>query len=424
MKRKELTFTVKVITPTFMGGGFGQNDSIRPSEIKGLMRYWFRAVAGSIVGDDIKALKKLESLVFGSQERRSPFGIVIKYLKEYEEYKLDWNNLEKGVKYLGFVINMNKERLNNVIKAGSKFEVKFLFKNSVDERIIKLVAYSFYLATALGGFGLRARRGFGSWQIIDVRTEGIEEKTSKDFEHLKDYDLGKDKIHNIKGIIEGFKELIKNLTEITNLNRNYNFKTIDENFIYIHRLNSNNWQDVLDNLGNKYKNFRKIRINGVFVTPEYYNIRNFISNKCEWDKIRKNQWNFAFGLPIQINSREGIPNVLNVPPKRNKRGNIIPTTIGRFKVEHKNDYLERLPSTVWFSIKEKNNQYYAILTYLEGNLFPDENNDKIIFEFDKFLPLNRKCNNPPKSIEVQYNADELKDKVKSFLRGFNNVRRN
>ncbi len=418
MERKELTFTVKVITPTLMGGGFGQNDRIRPSEIKGLMRYWFRAIAGSIIGNNIKALKDLEGLVFGSQERKSPFRIVIEYLKEYEEYNLDWNNLGRGVKYLGFVINMNKERLNNVIKAGSKFEVKFLFKNSVDEKIVKLVAYSFYLATALGSFGLRARRGFGSWQIIDVRTEGIDEKTSKDFEHLKDYDLGiiesKDR-DNIKEIIKSFKELIKNLTEINNSNRNYNFKTVDEDFIYIHGLVGNNWKEALDDLGNKYKNFRR---NNRQTTPEYFNIKNFISSKCEWDKIKikKNQWNFAFGLPIQINSREGIPNVLNVSPKRNKRGNIIPTTIGRFKVKHKNDYLERLPSTVWFSIKEKDNQYYAILTYLEGKLFPDEEKDKIIFEFDKNLNLQIKCRNFPKSVEIEYDVNALKEKTQKFIK--------
>jgi len=74
---KEITFKVKTITPTLMCGGFGQNDGIRPSEIKGMMRYWFRAVAGSVIGDNLEALKKLENQIFGSKERKSPFRIII-----------------------------------------------------------------------------------------------------------------------------------------------------------------------------------------------------------------------------------------------------------------------------------------------------------------------------------------------------------
>jgi len=404
---KDITFTIKVITPTLMGGGFGQNDGIRPSEIKGLMRYWFRAVAGSVIGDDIKTLKNLEEKVFGSQERKSPFRIVIERFNEKQSLeKVIFNNLSDGAKYLGFVLNMNKERLNNVIKAGSEFKVKFLFKNFVDEKIIKLVAYSFYLATALGGFGLRARRCLGSWQIIDVRTEGINEN----LDNLKDYDLERSEIDNIKKIIKGLKNLIEGLKDINNSNRNYNFKTINEDFIYIHRLAGNNWEESLDDLGNKYKNFRR---NNRQTTPEYFNIKNFISNGCRWDKIRKNQWNFAFGLPIQLNSkgssRISIKNLLSV----NSR-NIL--KVGSFKVKHNKEYIERLPSTAWFSIKEKNNQYYTILTYLEGKLFPDEEKDKIIFEFNKNLNLQIKCRNFPKSVEIEYDVNDLKEKAQKFLK--------
>ncbi len=57
---QSIEFKVKVITPTLMEGGFGKNDSVRPSEIKGMMRYGFCATAGSIVGNNIKALKSLE----------------------------------------------------------------------------------------------------------------------------------------------------------------------------------------------------------------------------------------------------------------------------------------------------------------------------------------------------------------------------
>ncbi len=409
---KKITFTVKVITPTLMGGGFGQNDGIRPSEIKGLMRYWFRAVAGLVVGDDIKALKKLEEKVFGSQERKSPFRIIIEDFNKNNSLELErinFNNLPNGVKYLGFVLNMNKGRLENVIKSDSEFKVKFLFKSFVDEKIIKLVAYSFYLSTALGGFGLRARRGFGSWQIVNINTEGINEN----LDNLKDYDLEKKEVKNIKEIIKKFKELIKELSNVNNLNRNLNFKTIDENYIYIHKLNGNTWNHALDNLGNSYKIFRK---NNRPTTPEYFNVRNFILNNCKWNKIRKNQWNFAFGLPIQLNSKGSsslsIKKLLSINAKKSLK-------VGTFKIKHNDDFLERLPSTVWFSIKEYKNEYYVILTYLEGNLFPNEKNEKedeIIFEFDKNSNLQNKCENFPKFVEIEYDVNSLKERAKSFVK--------
>ena len=395
---QSLEFTVKVITPTLMGGGFGQNDGIRPPEIKGMMRYWFRTVAGSVIGNDIKALKSLEEKVFGSQERKSPFRIVISGLKETDKINLSWLDLPNGVKYLGFVINMNKERLNNVIKAGSEFKVKFLFKNSVDNKIIKIVTYSFYLATALGGFGLRPRRGFGSWQILSIDTRGITE----DLEYLKNYDLG-----NIKEVIIK----LRNLTGL-NQNRNLNFRTVSENFICIHKLNGSSWKNAFDDLGKRYQSFRR---NGLSTTPEYHNIKNYIKFGCNWRRINKNNWNFAFGLPIQINSKKGIPSLLGLPPKKNRRGNIIPTSIGIFKIKHNSEILERLPSSVWFSIKEKDGNYYVVLTYLEGKLFPDENHDKVVFQFDKDLNLQSKCKNPPKSVEVEYDANDLKQRAKDFV---------
>ncbi len=254
---QSIEFKIKVITPTLMGGGFGQNDGIRPSEIKGMMRYWFRALAGSVVGNDIKALKSLEEKVSGSQERKSPFRTVISGLKETDKINLSWFDLPNGVKYLGFVINMNKERLNNSIKADSEFKVKFLFKNSVDNKIIKLVAYSFYLATALGGFGLRARRGFGSWQIEDIDTNV--ESLKENLEKLKNYDLD-----NIKVNIDKAEKILRNLSEALdvktqNSSKNHtklNFTNFIDYRLKQIQTDKTDWKDLLNDLGAYYRYFR------------------------------------------------------------------------------------------------------------------------------------------------------------------------
>ncbi len=291
-----------------MGGGFSQNDSIRTSEIKGLMRYWFRAVAGSVIGNDIKALKKLEEKVFGSQERKSPFRIVIgkerlSYLNKYSQ-EFQFSKDMNGLVYLGignvlFKWNKAKQKWKfneekiNIIAPNSTFKVKFLFKNSVDEKIIKLVAYSFYLSTALGGFGLRARRGFGSWQIVDVETEGINEN----LDNLKDYGL-----KNTNNIIDEAKSTLKSFHKVDN-NLNKNMKLNYTNFINyeLKQINPNktNWKDLLNDLGAYYRYFR---VNPISIDLQKDNFKR--KHTKDYDEILnkrkkvKELYNPIFGLNI------------------------------------------------------------------------------------------------------------------------------
>ncbi|MGC8869393.1 MAG: type III-B CRISPR module RAMP protein Cmr1, partial [Sulfurihydrogenibium sp.] len=66
---KEGTFKIEIITPTIMGGADSKElDSlkIRPSEIKAMMRYVFRAIAGKFVDHkNIEQLLKVEGEIFG-----------------------------------------------------------------------------------------------------------------------------------------------------------------------------------------------------------------------------------------------------------------------------------------------------------------------------------------------------------------------
>ena len=67
----EVEFTLEAVTPIFMRGADQTKAEIRAPSIKGLMRWWFRALAGSYFGDDISGLRKAEEFVFGSTGRRS-----------------------------------------------------------------------------------------------------------------------------------------------------------------------------------------------------------------------------------------------------------------------------------------------------------------------------------------------------------------
>lgn len=67
---KTCTLNCTIISPMFSYGN--QRTELRPSELKGLMRYMFRA---AILEPDTKNLYKLESKYFGNAEKiASPFG--------------------------------------------------------------------------------------------------------------------------------------------------------------------------------------------------------------------------------------------------------------------------------------------------------------------------------------------------------------
>ena len=53
MKTEEIT--LKVITPMFMLGADNRTPELRPSEFKGMMRFWWRAIKAS---NDISNLRK------------------------------------------------------------------------------------------------------------------------------------------------------------------------------------------------------------------------------------------------------------------------------------------------------------------------------------------------------------------------------
>ncbi|MFT4136280.1 type III-B CRISPR module RAMP protein Cmr1 [Microbacterium sp.] len=65
------SITLRVQTPMFLQGQPGHagepgKAEVRPSAIRGLVRFWLRAVVGSVVGDDLDRVAQVESAILGS----------------------------------------------------------------------------------------------------------------------------------------------------------------------------------------------------------------------------------------------------------------------------------------------------------------------------------------------------------------------
>lgn len=210
----------KIITPLFMSGADGQIPEIRPSEIKGMMRFWWRAINGH---QSITSLKKSEEELFGSSDEavgRSKFSLRINHTKldtlEYQPVPT------KSFKAPAFKPD---QTFNLVLSANDGF--------NGFETIFNLLKISLIL----GGFGKRSRRGFGSLQIV--------KENGSDF--VFNYSL--ESICNILNAIvsKGFKVSDNKIIRINAVSKDAHYPYIKE--IEIGNKSYSSWEALIKKIG-------------------------------------------------------------------------------------------------------------------------------------------------------------------------------
>lgn len=149
-----VTFECEIITPMFLAGADGKTPELRPPSIKGMMRFWWRAIKGE---DNIEKLGIEEGNLFGSSDEKIGKA---KFL-----VRIIANNLTTG-EFSPVPHRTNKFKFKG-FNIGQKFSVLLAGKDNITN--FKTI---YELAMLLGGFGKRSRRGFGSihcenWDFTD-----------------------------------------------------------------------------------------------------------------------------------------------------------------------------------------------------------------------------------------------------------------
>lgn len=147
---QSITFTCEIITPMFLSGADGTTPELRAPSIKGAMRFWWRAMNGHL---ELGELKRQEGEIFGNTDKRSSFAMQI-----IEQQALQ-------VQSQAVLPHKERSFYKSAFKPRQSFNVVFRF---ADPSIENLIKHLFPLCCVLGGFGGRARRGFGSLRITDV----------------------------------------------------------------------------------------------------------------------------------------------------------------------------------------------------------------------------------------------------------------
>lgn len=139
-----ITFECEIITPMLLAGADGKTPELRPPSIKGMMRYWWRAIKAE---DDIDKLRKEESEIFGSSDEKigkSKFSIRVISKNLFSDNFSPVPHSNKTFKFQGY-------------KPGQKFSIMIFGNND-----ISLYQKILDMTLLLGGLGKRSRRGFGS----------------------------------------------------------------------------------------------------------------------------------------------------------------------------------------------------------------------------------------------------------------------
>jgi CRISPR-associated protein Cmr1 len=182
------TCIIKVITPIFGGGAeAGVNDPvtlIRPSSIRGHLRFWWRATRGAQF-NSVEALRQREGEIWGTTKNPSPVNIAVKPVKRRDKRRPD--------NYYGFdqygpeayVLFSAKQNENELCKEGVMFSLELwwltherlqeLRRKENEERLKARqpplpdvedigpdIEAAVWAWVNFGGIGARTRRGFGA----------------------------------------------------------------------------------------------------------------------------------------------------------------------------------------------------------------------------------------------------------------------
>ncbi len=170
---KTHTFDVEVVTPLFLSGADQNTAELRPPSLKGMLRFWWRALYGR---DSIKDMKEEEAKIFGDTDHKS--DLVIR-LHNTSNCRSVLTNINKGktitvqsqgktfpisiIEYLAYGLYEYKKGSGNVFTkhhfqpGDTKFTIQTECSNKFESKILNVLK----ILHCFGGIGSRNRNGFG-----------------------------------------------------------------------------------------------------------------------------------------------------------------------------------------------------------------------------------------------------------------------
>ena len=378
MGMTKLEADFRIVTPLFMGGAYPEIPELRVPGIKGALRFWWRALA---YGRDLKKIKEEEGQIFGSTKHGQSRAIM-----EISQEKLEPNADQffrgrQGLMYLGYGPikkgELDRKYLKPPINATLHIYIKTNGNNALgDSEVANQISSALKAMGLFGGLGSRSRRGFGSFNLSDLKRDGnsIFEQPSS-VEDLK---------KQIREILEGF-DRHKELPEYTAFG--------SETAVYIYHTGSADPLESLDEIGKMMLQYRV----GIRGHPSMFQLDTDLAKKALTVQVDRHPQRIFFGLPHNYHFPKLVGQTLEVRPISHNRG-----------VSH-----DRRASPLFIHIHELKNRKYAVVATLMPAIFLPEG-DKILMKRQK---KNGESGPEPLGSEVQVDMEEGKSLkvIRDFL---------
>jgi CRISPR-associated protein Cmr1 len=156
---------IELLTPTYLGGANSQPEFRIPS-IKGLLRFWLRAIDPNY--------RKWEPRVFGGvSDVASDTGagpIMLRCAGSHRRPRtVESDQGLPGLKYLNYGPRAQRRK---ALAPNQRFTINCITRiPKVDDGLLDRFSFSWWALTTIGGLGARSRRGFGSSEVVDLRTD-------------------------------------------------------------------------------------------------------------------------------------------------------------------------------------------------------------------------------------------------------------
>lgn len=193
MKKIEASFTI--VTPMFIGDAKQQAHDVRPSSLKGALRFWWRAlnwapVRATAVSDAaaMVALHHEEARLFGaaSSDSKGGQGVFLLRVKQQQNVKSADQGFQEMTGAQLYLLGQGlgtfkggNQTTRNALVSGD-FTTTLLFKSDSTEADIASVARALFAFGLLGGLGSRARHGMGSVSLTHWQGAGLEVPQNSD----------------------------------------------------------------------------------------------------------------------------------------------------------------------------------------------------------------------------------------------------
>ena len=351
----EIEVTYRVVTPLFCAGADSTHSEIRLPSFKGVLRFWWRALAWSRCRADLEAIRRQEDALFGSAgggqscvsmrlELPTNPPIVCKG-EVLTVSRTGRDVVGEGARYLGYGVMEAFASKKRGTKNGqltracrrAPFDFTVLMRcrdlNDTDLRSLKdaLVALG-----TLGGMGAKSRKGYGSLSIQSLRVSGVNQWSRPQ------------SLNDLRNAIKIFRpdDSTESLPEFTALSGNTRHVLLSSD--------KNEPVELLDLVGRELVRFRSWGRNGKILGGSVESERKFTDDH----DLMKNRSHsayprrIAFGLPHNY----GPSKTMQVGPYNNKD-------------------LDRRASPLFIHIHECGSTPVAVLSFLPARFLPKDKSD-------------------------------------------------